>query len=339
MIRKKRQNITKEQYDLIFSMANKHKFSNAKIAETLNIDRKTVSKYLKTNQEMKIFKTAATKVKETCTRRNSVYNELEQTINNIVACENDVILKEIQSKIYENLQKTVSISTISRKLKKMKITRKRLTLVPYERNTIEKINARAIYATEISRIQDENLVFLDETGFNQHTKRSYGYSFENTKAFKLVPANRNINRSLMCVINLHGVVAFSVKTGSYNAVCFIDFIQEKLIPFFQTHPNNILVMDNARIHHSLDVINFLRIHNIPFRFLVAYSPELNPIEEFFSMLKSRFYALKNENPEYTIEQCLHFLLDISNNFSRECRGFYLNMRRWVEKARLREPFI
>jgi hypothetical protein len=163
----------------------------------------------------------------------------------------------------------------------MNITRKRLTLVPYERNCVEKIDSRAIYAMELSRIRDENLIFLDEASFNQHTTRSYGYSLENTKIFTIVPGNRNTNRSLLCAISNHGVVTFDYRIGAYNVTNFIAFIENKLVPYFILNPSKILIMDNARIHHSQLVVNTLRSNNIVFKFLVPYSPELNPVEEFF----------------------------------------------------------
>jgi hypothetical protein len=56
------------------------------------------------------------------------------------------------------------------------------------------------------------------------------------------------------------------------------------------------------------------------------------------MIKSRFYAFRNENNNLSIEESLSILLT-GIDFSYECLGFYRNMRRWIDKARLRELFI
>ena len=40
-------------------------------------------------------------------------------------------------------------------------------------------------------------------------------------------------------------------------------------------------MDNAAFHKSAAIQQSLRRHNITHKYLVAYSPQLNPIEEFF----------------------------------------------------------
>ena len=115
-----------------------------------------------------------------------------------MALKNSLTQNEIKEIVQESGLGCISRSTISRKLKKMKITRKRVTLMPVERNTREKIDDQMIYSADVSRISDENLVFLDETGFNEHARRKYGYSLLITKAYITVPANRNVNRSVMC---------------------------------------------------------------------------------------------------------------------------------------------
>ena len=79
----------------------------------------------------------------------------------------------------ENLGVKLSQPTISRNIRKMKFTRKRLTLIPMERNTPERIDSRDIYASEILMIERKNLIFLDETGFNQYAQLTYGYSQRN----------------------------------------------------------------------------------------------------------------------------------------------------------------
>jgi transposase len=48
-------------------------------------------------------------------------------------------------------------------------------------------------------------------------------------------------------------------------------------------------MDNALLHHSGIVQEVSRQHNfIQLKFLPAYSPQLNPIENVFSKIKNRF---------------------------------------------------
>jgi hypothetical protein len=77
-----------------------------------------------------------------------------------------------------------------------------------------------VFANELGRIRNENLVYLDETGFNEHRRRRYGYSPINTKAYITVPGNRNQNKSLMFAFGVNGLIEYEHKLGAYNSVRF-----------------------------------------------------------------------------------------------------------------------
>ena len=50
----------------------------------------------------------------------------------------------------------------------------------------------------------------------------------------------------MCAISLNGVIGFAVVDRAYNGDLFINFIVEKLIPYFAINRDSILILDNAR---------------------------------------------------------------------------------------------
>ena len=62
---------------------------------------------------------------------------------------------------------------------------------------------------------NENSVFAYEKGFNLYTRRSYAYLAIH-KAYITASANKNVNRSLICAININGIIEFEYKTGGYN---------------------------------------------------------------------------------------------------------------------------
>ena len=49
--------------------------------------------------------------------------------------------------------------------------------------------------------------------------------------------------------------------------------------------NSVIIMDNAKIHHDADLILLLEGLGCRVVFLPAYSPDYNPIETAFSILK------------------------------------------------------
>ena len=335
--RKKRNEITKEKRDLILKNAALEGVKIKDLARSFDVDRRVISNILRQNKNGEIvFKTSAEKRKETNARRRAMFSQIDRSLHNIVSCDNSLIIDEMKDILRDNLNVAVSNSTISRKLNKIGVTRKILNILPVQRNTQDNIDARAIYASEISHIRPENLVFLDELGFNNHTKRSYGYSTKNSKAYYPANASKSKNISLLCAITLNGCIAYEYKEGSFNSDSFSNFILNQLVQYFRVNRQAVLVMDNARIHHSRMVINILQQNNIPFKFLPPYSPQLNPIEEFFAMIKSKF-----TRQEFRVHSVLMNRLDIilSGNYNAECLNFFNHSYEWVEKARAKIPFI
>ncbi|KCZ78278.1 hypothetical protein H311_00695 [Anncaliia algerae PRA109] len=104
-----------------------------------------------------------------------------------------------------------------------------------------------------------DLVFYDGKGFSLHKNRFYGYILKNSKACKTIPADRGRNISCMSVIDINGTVIYEVRKGPYNSDYFINFINNNLISYFALNPLKILVMYNARFHHSHNVFQCLEI--------------------------------------------------------------------------------
>jgi transposase len=58
-----------------------------------------------------------------------------------------------------------------------------------------------------------------------------------------------------------------------------------------------IILDNASIHRSQELKDLCRRHGVELSYLPPYSPDMNPIEKTFSMLKSwikRNYMLVQE---------------------------------------------
>ena len=53
-----------------------------------------------------------------------------------------------------------------------------------------------------------------------------------------------------------------------------------------------LFLDNLRVHHTLKVKDLCKKLDIPLVFNLPYSPDYNPIETYFSLLKNLFKRMK-----------------------------------------------
>ena len=87
----------------------------------------------------------------------------------------------------------------------------------------------------------------------------------------------------------NGVIALELQEGTYNGDKFIEFITGTLIPekfqFDGSNTRSVLVMDNCTIYHVSSALKMLYDAGILVMFLPPYSPDLNPAEELFSLVK------------------------------------------------------
>jgi transposase len=60
----------------------------------------------------------------------------------------------------------------------------------------------------------------------------------------------------------------------------------------------VLVLDNAKIHHSEEILKLVDQFGILLEYLPPYSPNLNPIEEAFSKIK---HFLRRHQDYYTAD--------------------------------------
>jgi transposase len=84
-----------------------------------------------------------------------------------------------------------------------------------------------------------------------------------------------------------GIILTRIFQGSTDSTVFEDFI-EQLLPLMGTwpEPKSVLVMDNASFHHTKRIKQMCRDVSVKLVYLLPYSPDFNPIEEFFAKLKA-----------------------------------------------------
>ena len=334
--RKQRKTITRELI-VVFLTLLKQGRKRSDIAKILDVSEVTVKRLIRRYNEGELddptlFESAPEKKR----RKRSSHSQEEEILRERIA-ERCTITQDEMVECLSEEGFPVSQPTVSRMLESAGYSWKKLIRVPSSRNLDRCIETRKEYAQVISEIPDEMLIFLDETGFNLHTCPSRGYSLFGTEARMIVPMNRGRNVSLMCAISISGVLTFELIIGPYNSQKFCDFIKDKLVPAITSNNlNNVrVVMDNCRIHKTDSVRNILDEHQVIGMYLPPYSPQLNPIEETFSVVKNRFKRLKNrpKNVNEIIAAVSGILAVPINTIP-----MYLHTREFVEKAKKGEEF-
>ena len=108
-------------------------------------------------------------------------------------------------------------------------------------------------------------------------------------------------------MSIDGLIATMSIVGSVNRDVFLFYIQKILIP--QLWDGAIIVMDNLPVHHASVVREALVAVGAKVVFLPPYSPDLSPIELYWSKLKQLLRSAKAR----THEALAHALTVIIND--------------------------
>ena len=212
----------------------------------------------------------------------------------------------------------VSPSTICRALRfDLHLSRKTLTKAAREAKPEEikiyKAKLKAIYS------YPEQMVFIDETSKDGRSAyRRYGWSQVNKKAVVRLPFSRGKRVSIIAAMDCNGFMSWKTTPDTFARKEFHEAFEAKIIPHLNPWPGprSIVVMDNARIHMYLELQDAIHQTGARLLFLPPYSPELNPIEIGFGLLKG--WIQKNANLVFPLfpaevlgkEESLVFILDI-----------------------------
>ncbi len=136
----------------------------------------------------------------------------------------------------------------------------------------------------IKKEPKKNLIFLDESGANLQMSPLYGRAKGQKRASIIVPYNRGKNITMISAISLDGVEAAYYGEGPTDGHVFTSFLEQCLCP--QLHHGHIVIMDNVKFHHVDDVRKLIEGKGAKLIYLPPYTPELNPIEEMWSKIKT-----------------------------------------------------
>jgi transposase len=100
---------------------------------------------------------------------------------------------------------------------------------------------------------------------------------------------------------------------------FLAWVQQFLAPTL--HPGDVVVMDNLSSHKVAGVKAAIEKVGASLRYLPPYSPDLNPIEQFFAKLK----ALLRKAAARTLDALIGAIADALTKFEPvECANYLQN---------------
>jgi transposase len=106
------------------------------------------------------------------------------------------------------------------------------------------------------------------------------------KGYELIdprPMNWGTNLTMIGALRLRGWVTGSSHFKAANGDSFARWLRRRLLP--KLAPGDVIVLDNARLHHDPRVRPLVERAGLQLEYLPPYSPDLNPIEPAWSIVK------------------------------------------------------
>ena len=182
----------------------------------------------------------------------------------------------------------LSEPSISKILRRFKIRRKRVRRVVVKNsNYLRQLKERRRRFLENIQKFDENIIIsIDETGFHKQMGPKYGYCESSSRLIKPTSSQRHPNHTVLAAVSNKKIIAYQIMKGSCNKRRYVAFLKNSLIPKLAGN-KYVLLADNLSYHHSKIVKNLVENSNGKCFYTPPYSPDNNPIENVFSVIKSK----------------------------------------------------
>lgn len=189
-------------------------------------------------------------------------------------------------------KKHIKPGTVSRALRSLNFSMKKVAFCPTTRNSIGLRIYRVAWSLLMQEISNQNDVligFIDEAAVSIGEGKKYGRSFVGITPLINSPLSHCKISVLSCVLPGYGVLYkfFSSAVHGSDYACFLKDITQFIRTYICSSNMQILfIEDNCKIHCTEeveDIINKLKIALIP---TVPYSPALNGVVEgYFGFIK------------------------------------------------------
>ncbi|CIV06690.1 degenerate transposase [Streptococcus pneumoniae] len=152
----------------------------------------------------------------------------------------------------------------------------------------------------LDNLKDLPIVYIDETGIDRYLYRPYAGAPRGEKVYEKI-SGRRFERTSIVAGQVGGeFIAPMIYKKSMTSDFFVEWFKTQLLPALKTP--HVIVMGNASFHPK-NILDELCIQDKHFFLpLPPYSPDLNPIEQAWAILKKKVTDLLREVP--TIFECL-----------------------------------
>jgi transposase len=175
---------------------------------------------------------------------------------------------------------------------------------------------RAWWQKYLTRIDISRLVFIDETWTKTNMAPLRGWGTKGKRLFGFAPHGHWKTLTFLAALRISGVTAPWLLNGPINGESFLIYVREVLLPTLRQ--GDIVVMDNLGSHKAKIIRHLLRSVGARLMFLPPYSPDLNPIEQFFAKLKHELRKVRARS-EDALNDCIGAIIRATSE--NECSNY------------------
>lgn len=140
----------------------------------------------------------------------------------------------------------------------------------------------------VKPLAPEDCIFIDEAGCHQAMSRFYARAPRGERARATKPVHRGRHLPMLGALSLQGLIAAMTVEGFTDGAVLLAFLREVLVP--QLQPGQVLIMANLKAPKVAGVADICATAGVRLLYLPPYSPDLSPIEECWSKVKTLLRA-------------------------------------------------
>jgi putative transposase len=193
------------------------------------------------------------------------------------------------------------------------------TLIAAEQDRADVARRRLQWTKYRERIDLSRLVFIDETWTKTNMAPLRGWAPLGQRIKAMVPHGHWKTMTFLAALRHDRITAPWFIDGPINGETFQLYIDKVLVPTLQ--PGDIVIMDNLGSHKGKAVRRAIRVAGARLFYLPKYSPDLNPIEQFFAKLKHWLRKAAKRSTD-AVYDAIKPILDTVT--SAECANYFAN---------------
>jgi len=149
--------------------------------------------------------------------------------------------------------------------------------------------------------------------------RRYGRCPRGERLVSPVPWGHWKTTTFVAALRLDEITAPCVLDGPMDGDSFRAYVEQFVVPILR--PGDVVVMDNLASHKVAGIRTAIEAAGAELRYLPPYSPDFNPIEQFFAKLKALLRKAAARTVDALIAAIANILAAVT---SQECANYLAN---------------